>query len=721
MKTFIKLAFLVISFSSINSAKSEQNIPIIEYRGEDVIDINKFSQFYISNVYGLKLKDVVNKPFESPTDNRINFGNINGELWVRFKVKNYSTRDSIKLRIANPILHSSKIYILSEKDTIEKTCNTHITIDKRDVRSTDHVYRLIFYDSNELEVYIQIHNEEQMLVPLKLESIEYNRDIERNYLLINGLYVGLIASMFLYNLFLLITIRDKSYLWYVIHTLFVGVAQSSFNGLHLLYFQFSPFLMEISPTLFSALASITGILFMISFLHIKEYSKNFYFILNLFIYQYVLVILITLFSSIKIGYQILLPAQGLVAIIILYISIRMAISGIRSAKFYLIAWSIFMVGIFVFSMKDFGILPYNNFTKYTMFIGSGIEVLLLSFALADKIKVLQREKEYSQLQALLKAEENEKLIREQNIILEEKVQKRTEELSKTNQKLEKTLQELKEAQSQLVDKEKMASLGQLTAGLAHEINNPVNFITSGIQPLKLDINDLLEILEAYEKTFDNHPEAKEIVSLKKQVDLEYIKKEIYDLLKGIEEGAKRTTEIVVGLRTFSRLDEDALKFTNINENIEATLVLLNNKIKNRIIVEKDYCKESDIECYPGKLNQVFMNIFSNAIDAINAKAYEANDFGKITIKTYHENEYFVVEISDNGIGMTEDVKKRIFEPFFTTKKVGEGTGLGMSIVYKIIEKHYGRIWVDSEYGKGTTFKLYIYKKLAEIPEILETQ
>lgn len=716
MKILKVFLFFLIYIHLSGKDASDNSLPEIIYTGKNILDINSRTQYLITPDKNLTIADVTKLDFQESTKNQINFGNVDGALWMRFRIVNQSERDTLMLRIANSILQKSRIYILSDRDTTEREIHSGVSARYRDIWSADHVYKLIFMDTKVLEVYLSVENQEQMLVPLKLEAPELNSSLERLYLLVSGLYVGLIGSMFLYNLFLFVTIRDKSYLWYVIHTLFVGIAQSSFNGLHLFYFAFSPYLIEITPTVFSALASITGIQFMITFLNVKSFNNNYYFILKIFLTQYILVILIAVLSSVKIGYQILLPTQGLVAVTILYISIRMAISGNRSAKFYLLAWSIFMVGIFVFAMKDFGILPYNNFTKYTMFIGSGIEVLLLSFALAEKIKVLQREKEFSQLQALLKAEENEKLIREQNILLEQKVQERTEELVNTNQKLQKTLQDLKDAQSQLVDKEKMASLGQLTAGIAHEINNPINFITSGIHPLKHDIKDLVSVLNEYEKTFGSHPDAKPILDLKKNIDFEYLIKEIEDLLNGIAEGARRTADIVVGLRTFSRLDEDVLKYTNINNDIDATLILLSNKLKNTIKVKKNYCADAEIECYPGKMNQVFMNILSNAIDAINAKSFETNETGQITITTSHNDEYFEIEISDNGIGMSDEIKKKIFDPFFTTKKVGEGTGLGMAIVYKIIEKHKGKIIVHSEEGKGTTFKIFIHKNINEIPE-----
>lgn len=174
--------------------------------------------------------------------------------------------------------------------------------------------------------------------------------------------------------------------------------------------------------------------------------------------------------------------------------------------------------------------------------------------------------------------------------------------------------------------------------------------------------------------------------------------EIESLFNGIEEGAIRTREIVMGLKNFSRLDEDVFKQANIHEGINSTLVLLKNKFKNRISIHKDYGELPTIECLPGKINQVFMNILNNAIQAI-------EDSGEIYIRTFAENDKVKISIRDTGVGMTEGVKKHIFEPFFTTKDVGAGTGLGLSISFGIIEKHNGKIDVKSEPEKGTEFTI----------------
>jgi hypothetical protein len=284
-------------------------------------------------------------------------------------------------------------------------------------------------------------------------------------------------------------------------------------------------------------------------------------------------------------------------------------------------------------------------------------------------------------------------------------------LEETNEELNVTLTYLKETQSQLVDAEKMASLGQLTAGIAHEINNPINFVSANLRPLKMDIADLLDLINKYEEmTLDGYEQKiKEINAFKKQIDLDYVKHEISTLLSGIEDGAKRTTEIVSGLKNFSRLDESDLKLANINEGIESTLILLKSAIPKEVEVITQLGEIPVIECLPGKLNQVFMNLLSNAIYAMQKNTLI--DKHKLIISTYFTGEKVCVSISDTGVGMSPEVKAKIFEPFFTTKDVGEGTGLGMSIVFKIVESHKAKMEIDTEVGNGTTVTLVLNTKV----------
>ncbi len=245
----------------------------------------------------------------------------------------------------------------------------------------------------------------------------------------------------------------------------------------------------------------------------------------------------------------------------------------------------------------------------------------------------------------------------------------------------------------------MASVGQLTAGIAHELNNPINFISGNVKPLTRDIEDIYKILNLYDSVIQKNnlnERFGKVESLKSKLDYSYLVEEINNLLIGIYEGANRSGQIVKGLRSFSRLDEDRFVPANINEGIDSTLILLHNKIKERITIHKNYGKIPEIECLPSKLNQVFMNILTNSIQAI-------EDKGDIYIDTISSSIGIKICIKDTGRGMITEVKERIFEPFYTTKDVGKGIGLGLSISYGIIEQHNGNIDVISEPPKGTEF------------------
>jgi two-component system NtrC family sensor kinase len=255
--------------------------------------------------------------------------------------------------------------------------------------------------------------------------------------------------------------------------------------------------------------------------------------------------------------------------------------------------------------------------------------------------------------------------------------------------------ELKNTQTQLVQSEKMASLGVLTAGIAHEINNPINFVYSGINSLKKDYNDISEILNL----LNNSPQ--EAIKLAKELGLKELMEIIPETIEDIKSGANRTTEIVKGLRNFSRLDDTDLKMADIHEGIDSTLLILKSKYKYRIELIKNYnLSIPEITCFPAQLNQVFMNIINNAIDAIENE-------GKIEITTYMKDENVYISIKDDGKGIPNEIKNKIFDPFFTTKDVGEGVGLGMSISHGIIEKHKGEIIVNSNKEKGTEFIISI--------------
>ncbi len=285
------------------------------------------------------------------------------------------------------------------------------------------------------------------------------------------------------------------------------------------------------------------------------------------------------------------------------------------------------------------------------------------------------------------------------------------EIQQQKDRLEETLKELKAAHTQIVQSEKMASLGELTAGIAHEINNPINFVYAGVDGLRSSLEGLLDVLNKYAKLDDANSikEIKlvldEVKDLKNRLYFSETQENVFEVVNAIKEGAMRTAEIVKGLRSFSRLDETELKQANVHDGIDSTLVLLNSKIdRDRINIIKVYDPGiPEIECFPGQLNQVFMNILSNAIDSIRG-------VGRVSITTRNLESEVEIKITDTGKGMSDDVKAKIFQPFFTTKGLGEGTGLGLSITFGIIDKHEGTITVDSTENKGTTFTIIIPKK-----------
>lgn len=286
-----------------------------------------------------------------------------------------------------------------------------------------------------------------------------------------------------------------------------------------------------------------------------------------------------------------------------------------------------------------------------------------------------------------------------------------------------TLQQLQQTQSQIIQSEKMSSLGQMVAGVAHEINNPVNFIFGNINHARDYIQDLIGLLELYRAEYPEPSE--EIQAEIEEIELDYLMDDIPKLLSSMTVGAERIREIVKSLRVFSRVDESDMKKADIHAGIDSTLMILQHRLKEKkdkkaIAIQRNYGELPLVQCYPGQLNQVFMNILSNALDALEEQEKDAElqqnfeNLSEITITTEpigmvdQKPEAIAIHISDNGTGMPEETRRKLFEPFFTTKDVGKGTGLGLSISHSIItDKHGGKLTCESEPGKGAKFTIQI--------------
>ncbi|MEW6519422.1 MAG: ATP-binding protein [Thermodesulfobacteriota bacterium] len=342
---------------------------------------------------------------------------------------------------------------------------------------------------------------------------------------------------------------------------------------------------------------------------------------------------------------------------------------------------------------------HENSPQTMMLITAGIGIIILGGAF-----VIFRT---SMKNAVLKAS-REQIIR-MNRELEQRVTERTADLEASNRKLEKAYAELKAAQSQMLHQEKMASIGQLAAGVAHEINNPIGFMLSNLGTLGKYAERILEFGRnqseltaalARGDVTEPHLLIDKLAELRKKMKIDLISEDIFSLIEESKDGGERVKKIVQNLKSFARLDEVEHQETDINEGLDRTINIVWNELKYKAELHRQYGDIPKIRCCGGQLNQVFMNMLVNAGQAIDGN-------GEITVCTWHDGGMVYIAIADTGSGMPPEVANRIFEPFYTTKEVGKGTGLGLSISYDIIKKHNGTISVASEVGKGSTFTIAI--------------
>jgi hypothetical protein len=693
-RIFFFLWLLQISLAAKLSAQSS-----VVFNGENIIIGKSVSILKDStNKYDLqtvsKSTAFIPSTIETP-----NLQLSKSAFWLKFSVRNASASDRLLLQLDYPTLSGCDFYYPENGHyRVEKLSDT-LPFNQRKYQHQSFLFDFKLPKDSSATYYLRVKSTEQMVLPLivgtpanVLQSISVKN-------ILWGIFIGIIVVMVAYNFFIYLFTRDRSYIFYVLYVSFIGLTQTTLSGytFHFLFPQ-APLLFHKSIIIFPALAGISAMLFVRVFLETKHRTPILHRIFPIAIILYSGAIVFRLVGIDQVSYRMIDISAICTTILIYAVAVIISRQGYRPARYFLFAWTIFFAGILMFTLRNLGLLPYNDFTNYTMESGIAVEVTLLSIALADRINVLKKEKELSQAEALRAAQENERIIREQNTLLEIRVKERTSELNTA-------LEDLKQAQSQLIEQEKMASLGQLTAGIAHEINNPINFVTSNVSPLRRDIDMIFNTIDFIEKVALSDATADDkrtrLEEYKEEQELDYLQTEIRHLLNGIYNGASRTAEIVKGLRIFSRLDEDDLKLADLNEGIDSSMIILNNQLGG-IQVVKAYGDLPSVECYPGKLNQVFLNILSNGIYAVHKQFGDKNG-GEIKITTSANHENVEIRFKDNGIGIDQETQKKIFDPFFTTKDVGEGTGLGMSIAYNTIKKHNGSIRINSSPGNGAEF------------------
>ncbi|MBD2163796.1 response regulator [Calothrix membranacea FACHB-236] len=355
----------------------------------------------------------------------------------------------------------------------------------------------------------------------------------------------------------------------------------------------------------------------------------------------------------------------------------------------------------------------------------------LSLGAVDYItKPFQQAEALARIQVHLKLQNISAAMEKQNVRLKQEIAERanaeaalqrlTQELelrvTERTKELSQALQDLQNAQVQLIQTEKLATLGQLVAGVAHEINNPINFIHGNLDHASSYIDELLELLKLYQTQFP-HP-TPEIAQKSKEIDLDFLRADLPKIISSMAVGTQRIQEIVQSFRNFSRHDEAEVKEVDIHDGLDSTLMMIDHRLKTNteyppIQVVKEYGNLPPIECFAGQMNQVFMNVLSNAIDALEELMGEGHSYCSLSPMIRIQTEVMganriAIRIADNGPGIPKEVQKRVFDPFFTTKPAGKGTGLGMSISHQIItEKHGGLLSCISNPGKGAEFIIEI--------------
>ncbi|RZK22324.1 MAG: ATPase, partial [Flavobacterium sp.] len=441
-------------------------------------DLQPFTITYFKDETNqLTIDKLYNKSF-TPFSNQqvLNLGIEDATFWIKLTTKKDLILDKRILFVEQGRVKDYEMY--AQRDGKLPQLQKPFVILGHDTVKNVHGISYLLPDTVKKEdvFYLKLKSHENFIA--KIYTVSQNEIVDNNALrdIFFGIYTGVMLIMFIYNLFLFIVVRDKSYIHYVFYILFTWLTQISLQGYGIIYIWSDfPSVNNISVVLYSLLGLLFAGLFTVSFLNTKVFVPKVHKVFRV----YIALVLANIGCIFLFGN---LAAFKIMQILIIF-GVVLALSTsyyvyfkkhFKPAGYYNIAWTILLIGAVLFILKDFDVIPYNNFTIYLVQITSAIEVTLLSFALADKINFFKKENEIAQAQALNASLENQKLIREQNVVLEKKVQERTEELQSANSTLNVTLTNLKNTQSQLVDAEKMAALGQLTAGIAHEINNPIN-------------------------------------------------------------------------------------------------------------------------------------------------------------------------------------------------------------------------------------------------------
>lgn len=668
----------------------------------EVVNLAKNAHYLRDPTGGMMIPEVLsstnNARWQPVNKQVVSFGITKDVYWIRVPLQNNTGRPLL-LKVANNALTEVRVYeTVNNQVTGEHFSGATQPFAQRQLLDVDYLFPLKVTPGAAATVYIRVQHFRGTHFPLLAGTgaAFYNEAGRRN--LLQGMYYGFMLLMVLYNLFIYFSLRDSSYLYYVVYVFLMGLFNASVTGYAFRYIWPNLPALNAYEDILSALVCMAGILFTVNFLNTKQNAPVFHRVLLALLAAYTVI-----GAVVGAGYfypgSVAVETLSLVLVLVLFgAAYRVLQKGYQPALFFLFAWSLLLISVVVFVLKDFDVLPYTDFTESSLQIGSAVEALLLSMALANRINVLKKEKQEAQWETLRSLEKNRTLMAEQNEMLEKKVEERTSELKLANKELLTALKNLKDTQAQLVQREKMASLGELIAGIAHEIQNPLNFVNNFSE-------NNAELLAELKQAVDTGNNTEALALVEQTIANE----------ERITHHGKRADSIVKNMLQHSRSKAEQKELADINALVDEYLRLsyhglrAQDKLFNATLETHFDPAAGCLYIIPQEIGRVLLNLFNNAFYSVNKKKKAKPDYNPVVrVQTQRSADSVIICISDNGLGIPEAIFDKIFQPFFTTKPVGEGTGLGLSLSYDIVANgHAGQMTVETKDGDFTTFKIIL--------------
>lgn len=620
-----------------------------------------------------------------------NFGLSGSAVWMRFRFLDSSTQHAWLLNLDFPLLDEVDFFRVSDS-SVERLASVgrSTAFLARPVPHRTFVLPIPYPVRSEHVFYLRVRTDDTLILPLVLTTRQDFQRATATERMTLGVYYGIMLAMFGYNFFLWLALRDRSYFFYISFVLCVALLTFYQNGLAYEWLAIG----QLDPML-SSLASFFAILFARHFLATARHAPLWDRALRALVWLSVVSIGLSLAP-----YRIAIWGGIVIALaawpVLIGASVVVVRQGFTPARYFLVAWLALLIGAAVNALMSVGWAENNWLAIYGLQLGTAIESLLLALGLAARIQLLRKEKESAEQELLRARLDHHKQLVDQ---LESQVQERTAMLHRQKQDLEEALNKLQNTEMQLIQSAKMSALGQLVAGIAHEINNPITFIYGNLDHLETYVEDLKRIVERME---EGRPDA---ASIKRSMDYDEMIADLSRILRSYRSGAYRIKDIVSDLLNFSHVDNSAFTDLRVNEELDMLAKLFLPQFTNDIRVHREFGDVPSCYCRAGQISQVFLNLIMNAADAVqsfNRKTDRPQGNVWIRSESMH-NDWIRVTIKDDGGGIETSLQERIFNPFFTTKPVGQGTGLGLPIAYRLVQNHQGKLYYRTVENEGSEF------------------